>query len=135
MENYFEQFFKGYIAAALWSSTYSDEEDKIDYTFDQLYDIDDIAPEALEAMKADCRLFYDANKTMLEEEISNEEKHANGMLDWSRAGQDFWLTQAGHGAGFWDGDWPIHGDALTEACKAFGECNLYLGDDNKIYCE
>jgi len=35
----------------------------------------------------------------------------------AQAGHDFWLTRNGHGAGFWDGDWPETGDALTEASK------------------
>ena len=29
------------------------------------------------------------------------------------AGHDLWLTAVGHGAGFWDGDWPEHGEYLT----------------------
>ena len=46
---------------------------------------------------------------------------------------DFWLTRQGHGAGFWDGAWPVWGDALTEISKTFGETWLYLGDDGKLY--
>ena len=38
------------------------------------------------------------------------------------------------GAGFWDGDWKEpHGDRLTELSKTFGEVDLYVGDDGKIY--
>lgn len=43
---------------------------------------------------------------------------------YKRAGHDFWLTRNGHGAGFWDGDWPNSGKELTEASKQAGECNL-----------
>ena len=32
-------------------------------------------------------------------------------------GADLYLTAAGHGAGFWDGDWDSIGDALTEIAK------------------
>ncbi len=35
-----------------------------------------------------------------------------------RAGHDFWLTRQGHGAGFWDGDWPDHVD--RECCGLCG---------------
>lgn len=49
------------------------------------------------------------------------------------AAHDFWLTRQGHGAGFWDGDWPEHGDALTELSNQFGEVWLYVGDDGLIY--
>ena len=34
---------------------------------------------------------------------------------------------------FWDGDWPANGDRLTEISKVYGECNLYIGDDGKVY--
>jgi hypothetical protein len=50
------------------------------------------------------------------------------------AGHDFWLTRNGHGAGFWDGDWTEPAATiLTNAAKAFDECNLYLGDDQAIH--
>ena len=50
----------------------------------------------------------------------------------SLAGSDFWLTRAGAGAGFWDGDW-VYGDVLADACKNFGTPDLYVGDDGRIY--
>jgi hypothetical protein len=71
--------------------------------------------------------------------------------DPSRAGHDFWLTRNGHGAGFWDGDWdsPLPegcplvddcdkpydsvGDYLTDMSRPYGEVNLCVGDDGKIY--
>ena len=42
---------------------------------------------------------------------------------WEECGRDFWYTREGHGCGFWDGDWPLHGDALTEIAEEIG------GDD------
>jgi hypothetical protein len=51
-----------------------------------------------------------------------------------RAGNDFWLTHNGHGAGFWDGDLPDEiGDALTKASEKYREIDLYVGDDGMIY--
>ena len=50
------------------------------------------------------------------------------------AGHDFWLTRCGHGAGFWDGDRPEPAaTVLTKASKAYGEVDLYIGDDGKVY--
>ena len=49
------------------------------------------------------------------------------------AGHDFWLTRNGHGAGFWDRGLGEAGKKLTDAAHAFGECNLYLGDDDVIH--
>ena len=41
----------------------------------------------------------------------------------AQAGHDFWLTRNGHGAGFWDGDWPKYGDMFTKIAESFGEAN------------
>lgn len=51
----------------------------------------------------------------------------------AQAGHDFALTRNGHGAGFWDGDWPVYGDLLTKASESFGEIDPYAGDDGLIY--
>ena len=44
----------------------------------------------------------------------------------------FWLNRNGHGAGFWDGDWPKHGAELDKAAHSYGEFDLYVGDDGEI---
>lgn len=54
--------------------------------------------------------------------------------DYEIAMHDFWLTRNRHGAGFWDGDYEkADGEKLTELAHSFGEINLYVGDDGKIY--
>jgi hypothetical protein len=54
--------------------------------------------------------------------------------DAARAGHDFWLTREGHGAGFWDGDYPEpQATRLTKASKAYGGFDLYIGDDGMIH--
>lgn len=54
--------------------------------------------------------------------------------DPSDAGHDFWLTRNGHGAGFWDGDWPEpEGSALDAEAKKFGSVDVYVGDDGLVY--
>jgi hypothetical protein len=58
------------------------------------------------------------------------------MIEYLDAGPDLYLTCAGHGAGFWDGDWEPHGDALTEAAlAACGRIETYVGDDGHVYFE
>ena len=80
-------------------------------------------------MRADCQKFWDEHGESIKEaevtcRCSNE----------AYAGHDFWLTRCGHGCGFWDGDWPDDlGEELTEACKDMGQCDLYVGDDGKVY--
>jgi len=49
------------------------------------------------------------------------------------AGHDFWLTRNRHGSGFWDEDIGDVGCKLSETASSYGECNLYIGDDKRIY--
>jgi len=46
-----------------------------------------------------------------------------------KAGIDFWLTRNGHGAGFWDGDWPKYEcERFIEIAEAFGSVEPILTD-------
>lgn len=122
-----DKFTAAYIEAALWSTTDECGEEPLDKN----YTVDDIAPATLEQMKADCKKFQDENGELIVDE--NYLVSSSYDVD-DHAGHDFWLTRNGHGAGFWDGDWEsLVGQKLTEAAHKFGEFNLYLGDDKKIY--
>lgn len=123
------KFFDAYVEAALWS-TNDESDDSGGEPLDKNYSSDDIVPGTIKAMEDDCRAFWEKNKDKIFDDESKE------IDDWgaiSLAGHDFWLTRNGHGAGFWDGGWPKHGDALTKAAEKFGEVYLYVGDDNLIY--
>lgn len=96
---------------------------------DDNYDESNIAPETLAQMIADCTQFQQDNETtLILAELSDE-----------RAGHDFWLTRNGHGSGFWDeyyGPDKLIRNAclhLSDASKAYGSFDLYVGDDGKIY--
>jgi hypothetical protein len=110
-----ETFVQSYIATALWSST--DDDGK---NLDQRFTPSDVPTETRARMEADCAAFLALHGT----KVAGRER---------LAGYHFWLTRNGHGAGFWDGDWGDLGDALTEASHAFKECDLYVGDDGKLY--
>jgi hypothetical protein len=114
------KFLQAYIVAALWSSM-DEATPQGGEPLDANYGPKDLAPETIAQMKADCERFQAENAQDIE-----------GRLE--QAGHDFWLTRCGHGSGYWDGDWPEAGDRLTEACKAFPEVTLYVGDDGLIYC-
>jgi len=120
-----EEFFDAYVECALWSSTDNDG-DPLNESGRQ------IDQDTLDKMRADCDAFYDANcLDLVHDDIPPVR---NGVTSTERAGHDFWLTRCGHGAGFWDGDWPEpYATRLTDACKAFGNVDLYVGDDGKIY--
>ncbi len=110
-------FLQSYIGTALWSSTDDDGE-----PLDKKYCRADLAPETFTQMEKDCKAFQEQAGALLE---NNPD---------SQTGHDFWLTRNRHGAGFWDGDYPDEiGRELTRISHAFGSCELYVGDNGKIY--
>lgn len=119
----FDAFFTGYLECALWSST-DDDGNPLDDDFD----LEDIDPASLAKLREYALDFFTANRELF-------------GLHYEQAGHDFWLTRNGHGAGFWDrGDLYEHDDSegqngrkLTDAAHVYGECNLYIGDDGKLY--
>lgn len=133
-DNLLECFTAHYISTALWSSM-DDDGNPLDLN----YDADDLAPEALDRIKADCAAFFVANAESLHCDGAPQARDFDTTASESEriaamAGHDFWLTRNGHGAGFWDGDWPEPAaTALDNAAKAFGSCDLYVGDDGKIH--
>ena len=75
-------------------------------------------------IEADCRSFWRRYGCYVEV--------AGGTPE--QAGHDFWLTRNGHGAGFWDGDWPEpYAEMMTKGSEAYGEFDTYSGDDGLIY--
>ena len=105
-----DTFTQSYIETALWSSTGDDER-----PLDDKYTPSDLTVATLAKMKSDCDRFQRENARDLESGSD------------SRGGHDFWLTRNGHGAGFWDGDWPEpQATRLTDAAKSFGSFDLYV---------
>ena len=132
-DNLLECFTYAYITCALWSSTDDDGE-----PLDNGRDVDDIAPDALAEMQRDCAAFYAANAAHIHCEGAPQAKDdptaSESEREAAMAGHDFWLTRTGHGAGFWDGDWPMpYADLLDKAAQAAGTCDLYVDDDGMIY--
>ena len=133
-DNLPECFTHAYITCAL-SSSFDDDGEPLDVW----RDVDDIAPDALAQMQRDCAAFYAANEALIHCEgapRSNGDPTASeSEQEAARAGHDFWLTRNGHGSGFWDNDWPLpYADLLDKAAQAAGTCDLYVGDDDMIYC-
>lgn len=126
-----DRFTRGYIAAALWSSTAygSAEEDAADPagpdgqrrgTFDRSfldldYDTDHLSAELLAHICEDCAAFQRDNRADLDRAGSDDQN-----------GHDFWLTRNGHGVGFWDRGYGAVGDTLSDAARAYGEENWYV---------
>lgn len=148
-----DEFTRAYIECALWSETDNADESGGE-PLDANYSIEDIAPEALARMVADCDKFQRERKELLDAayvtarctcgfsikptysahgHAASCDVYRAGEYDESGAGHDFWLTRCGHGAGFWDRGLGEVGDKLTNAAQVFGECHLYVGDDGRIH--
>jgi hypothetical protein len=122
-------FFNAYVTAALWSSA-----DDADEFLDSNYTAADLAPETAAAMRADCEKFLAECALYLAEDHRTPTRAAYDYTVEESAGHDFWLTRNHHGAGFWDGDWAEPAAAaLTTVSHNFGEFDLYIGDDGKIW--
>lgn len=117
-----DTFTIAYITCALWSSN-DESTPQGGEPMDRNYSMTDIAPETLRSMRDDCARFQEAHAALIE----------RAGLSAESAGHDFWLTRNRHGAGFWDRGLGDVGEKLTDAARAFGECNLYVGDDRRIY--
>ena len=127
-----KDFIKGYMVCALWSSTDESNEAGGD-PMDDNYTIEDIEPDVACKMRLDCALFLAGNANDIAEYCAKIDSRGDAPMEW--AGHDFWLTRNGHGCGYWDRDLDKDlGERLTLAAQAFPECNLYIGDDNQIYC-
>lgn len=119
-----DTFTRQYLETALWSSN-DESTPQGGEPFDANYSIDDIAPECVAQAVEDCKAF---------QETSADDLARAG--DASQNGHDFWLTRNRHGAGFWDRGYDKDvSKRLTDSCHAYGEINLYLGDDGLIYCQ
>jgi hypothetical protein len=78
----------------------------------------------------------DMIKTICDEFIAKAGNDAILEHDYSQAGHDLYLTIAGHGSGFWDGDWPVNGENLTILCDEWiKDITVSLGDDNLVYID
>lgn len=124
-------FFRSYIGAALALTT-DDNDDSLSDTLD----ISDLSPETLEKALRDCAAFYAANRWHIhcdDAPLSNDDINL-AARESSMAGHDFYLTRCGHGAGFWDGDWPEPAATiLDKAAEKAGNVDFYIGDDGQIY--
>lgn len=108
-----DRFTRDYLEAVEWTLT-----DEIDRAT-----IRGFAPAAIEAARADCAAFQQANADDL-----REYQAATGYS----GGVDLWLTRNRHGAGFWDRGLGALGKRLTDAAR-LGERDGYQGDDGLIY--
>lgn len=108
-----------YLGTAIWSSTDDDGT-----PLDKNYRIADFAPEAVHQATRDVSAFFHAARSLIRD------------LEDAQVADDFWLTRAQHGAGFWarvELEADRRGERLTELAHCFGEVDVYVGDDGRLY--
>jgi len=116
--------------------------------------VSDLSFELYHSSLDDCRAFRAKADALLSEAYERD-------YDEAQAGRDFWFTRCGHGVGFWDrqqleprGEWEALGsprvddsgwiewvairdrslgNRLSALAEGFGNVDLYLGDDGKVY--
>ena len=119
-----DAFVTSYLHALLWSAP--DVPDDADWS-----------DEATDALVPAARAWYDANAAHVHCEGAPLAQGFEGSVserEAAMAGHDFALTRNGHGAGFWDGDWPEPAASeLTAAAGREGAVEPYLGDDGLVY--
>jgi hypothetical protein len=125
---YAEEMLQQYMKTALWASTDLNAEEGDDTPLDRNYSTDDISKKTQKDMLDDCQKFYDRNREIL------EDPEFGWVAD--QAGHEFFLDRNGTGSGFLDSKYGTDEfrEALSEACKSFGDVHLYV-ERGKIYSE
>jgi hypothetical protein len=113
-----------YLIAALWAS--NDDRSDHDIPLDRDYGIENVSQ---------------VSKIKITELILRFIELAGSKLDLyfedhdlEQLGHDLFLTQNGHGTGFWDRKYSHEGlgDFLSEICDQLGESLPYVADNNEI---
>lgn len=104
---------------------------------DEYFGIESFSIAALELAIRDCSAFESENAAILGAAVATGEvKCGPEYNEIERAGHDLWLTRNGHGAGFWDGDWPEpYAKELAEAARRAGQRTLYVSDVGEVEME
>lgn len=127
-----DDFTKGYLECALWSSTAVNDRGELGESLSESYEIEDFHEEALQIAVEDCKDFQESNAKDLEA-YYEAIRTSDGNSPQSWAGHDFWLTRNGHGAGFWDRGLGDLGIRLSSAARVYGSWNILPGDDGYLY--
>lgn len=128
-----ETALSGYVETALWlAHCYGDVQhddcrgENCDSGLDDLgFDYDDVAESAIEEMRTDVTNFI--------ESCAAERPNCFDTLPAESIGHNFYLDRNGHGTGFWDRGLGELGDWLSKQCEPYGDDDLYVGDDGKVY--
>lgn len=117
--NYNEIATQHYIVCALFADTPDESRT------DPAWSVSNIAPESRDKVVETVNRWIDDNKELLAQ--------LPETFGPDNVGHNLWLTRNGHGVGFWDRGLGDPGDQLSTEAEALGECDLYLGDDGRLW--
>lgn len=121
-----EDFYAGYVRAALWDTV---DDSHPDYdpvtgsgpTLSEHYSAADLDPETGALLREQVLTWAAEHAAYLEAYV----EQVGGGRASECAGHDLWCTSNGCGTGFWDRDLGKLGDALADAARTFGERHFY----------
>ena len=123
--NQLDPFTRGYLECALFTNEPDELVESGAYHQKPEWNATMFSPEALREAEADCLAFYTLYKPQF---IALEDD-----LEMEDMGRLLWYDRNGHGVGYWSEDLGDVGDVLSAAADAIGTCDLYSGDDGKLY--
>lgn len=125
-----EAVLNGFVTCGLWLS-HTEEDDDRGENLDEFAEMQDITPHAMQEMREECIEFVRYNLADL---LACAPVHDRGEWSYSeQVGHDLWLTRGRHGAGFWDRGYGDAGDRLSEACRPYGEPNLWADENGQVH--
>ncbi len=124
MKTFLAEMVEQYVETLIWTgSDYSRMIGDNPTPMDENFGVEDVSVEALREIEDDCHGFITIAWDM----------DGADRLSAENMGHNFALTRNRHGAGFWDNHLGELGAELTEWAHTFGEQDLYVGDDGKLY--
>lgn len=133
-----EQFIHGYVTAGTWADLVKHENDEDFGSEPYKYDETDLTEESAKKVREECIGFMDSNHDDIRAYCeARDDCYPVGSEDTvlGFCGHDFYLTAAGHGAGFWDRGLGELGDRLTKESKPYTINMVWLDGDGKINFE
>ena len=133
LKEHIDEFIRGYMVAAVWTSTHTASENDDPVPIDSLDPEPEWSEEAIKDIKKNCIDFMESNEADLKLYVAEIPYDPTQGTPYDYAGHDYWLTRNGCGVGYWDRGLGELGKRLTEACDSYGSQDLEVGDHGKLY--
>ena len=132
-----ETITKHYLIALLWTML---GDDNCENPGDSIA-LQDLPQETIQQATNDVVAFVESCGVLFDQAMACYDngygRHPDAASAEAAFGHDLALTRNGHGVGFWaresEGLPRALGEALTRVCEGFGERNLYIVDNGRVY--